>query len=525
MLELRTEEQLKERGLAEDLLLGIDIGTSAVKAALVDLRGTLEAAYKAEYRTVYPCPNWAEQNPDDWWRATCDAVSRCLAEVAFARDRILALAVSSQGPTLLPLDISGRPLRPAIIWMDRRAENEARQLMELVGNDNIYSITGNRTDCFFVAPRLLWMKAHEPESLSRTFRFVQANGYINYLLTGSYSIDTSHAALLQLQTHSTGIWSDVLCAACGVQPNQFPEVYPATHILGRVTDRASAETGLKTGIPVMVGTIDSSAAALEAGLFESGIAVEMAGTSTVLIFANRKGLTEPALISEPHAVPGIQLMLGAMVSSGASLRWFADEIDGAKLQPTGERKADPFHVLTSDAAQIRAGSNGVLFLPYMMGERSPLWHTNARGVFFGLSLNTCKAALVRAILEGVAFSLRQNMEIAQRAGAEVTELRSVGGCSRSDVWNQIKADVLGRKLSVPRTSTGAAYGAAILAGMGAGIYSDLHTSLPKLVKLRRHYNPCPKTHDHYNRVYEVFQKVYRHLKGDFDAMAEITLAA
>jgi xylulokinase len=297
-----------------------------------------------------------------------------------------------------------------------------------------------------------------------------------------------------------------------VEPSQFPEVLEGTRVQGDVTREAAQATGLKAGTPVMVGTVDGSAAALEAGVVEPGVAAEMTGTSTVVLLANDRGLTEPALIAMPHAVPGMHLLLGAMVASGASLRWFRDQF---------EQPGTSFDAMTAAAAQVGPGSDGVIFLPYMMGERSPLWHTNARGVFFGLSLATSKAAMIRAILEGAAFALRHNIEVALRAGAEIREVRSVGGGSRSDLWNQIKADVLGRPVLLPRASVGAPFGDAILAGMGLGFYPDVRASLQEMVKLERRFEPDMANHERYGKIYEVFRNIYQHLKGDFDRIAEI----
>jgi len=506
----------------EPLLLGIDAGTSSVKAVLLDLRGNLRAVCQEEYLLHHLRSGWVEQDPEDWWQATCKAVRETLAMVQKGRERVLGLAVSSQAPTLLPLDRSGKPLRPAMIWMDRRAEAEAVRLAEVLGAEEIYRITGNRPDAFYMAARLLWLRNHEPEILKRTWKFAQVNGYINYRLTGRLTVDPAHAVLMQMRDYATGEWSEALCSACGVDPAQFPEVMEGHHIQGEVTARAAKATGLKVGTPVMAGTVDSPAAALEAGVAESGIAVEMTGTSTVVIIPNDRGLTEPALIAMPHALPGIHLLLGAMVSSGGCLRWFRDQFGTTANQATPEGSADSYDVLTRQAADIEPGSGGVIFLPYMMGERSPIWHTNARGVFFGLSLATPKAALVRAIMEGAAFALRHNVETAQRAGAAVREMRSVGGCSRSDLWNQIKADVLGMPVLLPRAAVGSPFGAAILAGMGAGVFPDILKSLSEMVHLDRRFEPDHANFEKYTQIYRVYRNIYEHLKSDFDQAAKIT---
>jgi len=507
----------------ESLLLGVDAGTSSVKAVLLDLRGNLCAVSQAEYPLHHLRSGWVEQNPEDWWQATCIAIRGALAKVEHGPERVLGMAVSSQAPTLLPLDRSGRPQRPAMIWMDRRAEAEAVRLTELLGTDNIYRISGNRPDSFYVAARLLWLREHEPEVLKQTWKFVQVNGYINYRLTGRVAMDPAHAVLLQMRDYVTGAWSDALCSACGVDPEQFPEVMEGYKVQGEVSVEAAEACGLRAGTPVMAGTVDSPAAALEAGVAEPGIAVEMTGTSTVVIIPNDRGLTEPALIALPHALPGMHLLLGAMVSSGGCLRWFRDQFGQAENVAAAEGGTDPYELLTRQADEIEPGSDGLIFLPYMMGERSPLWHSNARGVFFGLSLATPRAALVRAILEGTAFALRHNVETAVSAGAEVREMRSVGGCSRSDVWNQIKADVLGVPLVLPRTTVGSPFGAAIVAGMGAGVFPDVSKSLQEMVHLERRFEPNPVNHERYMRFYRIYRDIYQHLKGDFDSLASISI--
>jgi len=506
----------------EPLLLGIDVGTSSVKAALVDPQGTVHAVGHAEYPLHHIRPAWVEQDPEDWWRGTCQAVREALAKVPQGAGRVLGLAVSCQAPTLLALGRSGRPLRPAMIWMDRRAEAEIVRLAEQMGADQIYRVTGNRPDAFYVAARLLWLREHEPEILKQTWQFAQVNGYINYRLTGRLTLDPAHAVLLQMRDYHKEEWSAALCDACGVKPSQFPEVVPAHCPQGEVTAQAAEATGLRAGIPVMAGTVDSASAALEVGVVEPGIAAEMTGTSTVVIIPNDRGLTEPALIAMPHALPGIHLLLGAMVASGGCLRWFRDQFGQPEMQAAAESKTDAFDLLTREAAKIEPGSGGLIFLPYMMGERSPLWHTNARGVFFGLTLATPKAAMVRAILEGTAFALRHNMEVAMRVGAEIREVRSVGGCSRSDLWNQIKADVLGRPLLLPQVSVGSPFGCAVLAGMGVGVYPDVRKSLLEMVQLTRRFEPNPANQERYTRSYQVYRDIYEHLKVDFDHLASIT---
>ncbi len=503
----------------DDLLLGVDVGTTATKAALFTPQGRLESIGAAEYATHHERPTWAEQRAEDWWNATGQAIRQALDGVPHGRDRVVGIAVSSQAPTMLPVDASGRPLRAALIWMDRRAEAEAGEIAQQMGTDAVFRLTGNRPDAYYVAAKLLWFRRNEPAFMAKTHKFLQANGYINYLLTGSYSLDASHATLLQLRDYGKDRWAPALMELCGVEPNAFPDIYPAHHTLGEVTPKAAASTGLKPGTPVMVGTVDGIAAAIEAGAVAPGIVAEMTGTSTVVMFPNAESLTHASLISMRHALSDLHVLLGATSASGASLRWYRDTFGAVEIEMADRLQIDAFDLLTQQATTIDAGSEGVIFLPYMMGERSPLWHTNARGVFFGLSLATPRAALIRAILEGAAFALKHNTEVAEQAGATLEEIRTVGGGSRSTLWNQIKADVLGVPVLLPEKSVGAPFGDAVLAGMGAGLYPDARQAVGEMVRIRTRYTPDSNRHARYGQIYPIFRSIYKHLRDDFDRAA------
>jgi len=505
----------------ETLLLGVDVGTTGAKAALFTTHGELRAVGQSEYKTNHPHTSWAEQDPEDWWKAVCQSIRQALDQVDGSSDRVAGIAVSSQAPTLLPLDKSGRPLRPALIWMDRRAEKEAIQLKESIGGTKVEQITGNRADPFYVAAKLLWFKTHEEDLHRKADLFVQANGFINYKLTGLHGLDHVHASLLQLRHWQSDQWSSELCDLCGVSPEQFPPIYPGHHVLGEITSTAAELTGLSAGTPVMAGTVDGAAAAVEAGVVEPGQAAEMTGTSTVLLLPNNQRLSMPIFIAMPHALPGLDLLLGAMATSGASLRWFRDQLGELEVETAARTEGNSYDILTQLAATSPPGSEKVLFLPYMMGERSPLWDSHARGVFFGLSLSTSKAALVRAILEGNAFALRHNVESAQQAGVTIKEIRSVGGGTQSPLWNQIKADVLGIPVLLPRTSVGAPFGNAILAGMGLGIYQDIRIALEEMVTIHNRYEPNPDNEELYQQLYQIFRNLYHHLKEDFDDLAAV----
>ncbi|MBP8972225.1 MAG: FGGY-family carbohydrate kinase [Anaerolineae bacterium] len=508
-----------------DLLLGIDVGTTAAKAALIGQEGRVEAVHQAGYRTHYLKPGWVEQHPEHWWDAVCTAVQAVLAQTPGAPERVAGLAVSSQAPALIALDQQGQVLRPALIWMDRRAEAEARQLKETLGFDRVFQITGNRPDPYFLAAKTLWFRNHEPHLLAQTHQFVQVNGYINYRLTGQYAVDPTHAALMQLGHRDSGEWSAEMCEACGIDPAQLPACCPAHHVLGEVTASAAQATGLRPGTPVMVGMIDAVAAALEAGVTDTGTAAEMTGTSTVLMIPNKSDMAEPSLIAIPHVIPDAHLLVGAIVASGASLNWYCEQFGLIEQQASVLLDADVFDLLTQQAARVSPGSDGVIFLPYMMGERSPLWHTNARGVLFGLSLATSRGAIIRAILEGTALAMLHNIQTAKEAGVTVKELRSVGGGTRSALWNQIKADILGIPIQLPEAPIGAPFGDAMLVGMGLGLFPDLLDTLKQIVQIKTVYQPNPEHHAAYQAIFHLFRNLYAHLREDFDDAASIYATA
>ncbi len=505
----------------QPLLLGIDVGTTAVKAALFEVDGRVMSVGNTEYPTKYIRAGWVEQNPDDWWQATCTSIQAALKDQPEAAKRVAGVAVSAQAPTMLPVDAEGTPLHAPLIWMDRRAEPQAQQLGEMIGFERVYAITGNRPDPYYVAAKIRWLGQHHPDLLARTHKFLQITGYINYRLTGEFSLDMSHSGLLQLIDHHTGEWSAEMLDACGVTPAQFPTPQAGHLICGEVTPGAAEQCWLRAGTSVMVGTVDGTAAALEAGITREGVAAEMTGTSTVMMMPTAHHSTDISMIALPHAVEGVHLLLGAMVASGASLRWFRDEFGADEVHLGGRLKLDPYDLMTQQAATVSAGSEGVIFLPYMMGERSPIWNTNARGVFFGLSLSTPRAALIRAILEGVAMGMRHNIDVAQAAGIQFDEIRAVGGGSSSALWNQIKADVLGIPVAVPETSVGAPFGDALLVGLGAGIYDDVNAFIDNAVKVKVRYEPDVANHERYTALYDVFRSVYEHLRPDFDAAAAI----
>jgi len=488
----------------QELLLGVDVGTTATKAVLVDSTGHIISQGRAEYPTKHLQAGWVEQDPNDWWKSFCQAVA--IAKNGAPNAKITGVAISSQAPTLVAVDANGDCVRNAMIWMDRRAQLEAD---ELASNfPNISQLTGNRADPYYVAAKIKWFIKNEPDNYRKTKYFLQIPGFLNYKLTGNFGLDSVHASLLQLRTADNLNWADDVMKFVGVSADKFPTIGQASEITGEVTK--GNQSGIDAGTPVYFGTVDGCSAAVETGVIDPGVVAEMTGTSTVLIMPTDGNNFNDAFVAIEHAIAGRQLRLGAMVASGASVAW---------LQQSILKEHTSIEELTNQAKLVSPGSDGLIFLPYMMGERSPIWHTNARGVFFGLSLTTTPAMMFRAVLEGTAFALAHNVEIAKKSGIKIEEIRSIGGGSKSELWNQIKADVLGMPIAILKDSSGAAVGDAYLAGIGSGVFTDIRSTLASTVVIENRYQPNNKAHAYYQERYARYRSLYESVREEFDQSA------
>ncbi len=507
--------------MSGSLLVGVDIGTTSAKTVLVDVEGTVLAQASQEYPTAYPHPNWAEQDPDDWWRASCSTLQALFADGRFEPRAVAGVGISCQAPSLVAVDRTGRPLAPALIWMDRRAEPECAWLRDMVGQATISRINGGRIDPYYLAPKLLWFKVNRPDLYRGAYQVLQANGYIVHQLCGAFTMDLSHGPLSLCFDAVQGDWSATLLDAMGIDRNKLPLIRPCSTVVGQVSRAAAAACGLAPGTPVVAGMNDGTAASLEAGLVRVGDAVEMTGQSTVLLICSDRPYLGDELIPLGHAAPGRYLLVGALVASGGALRWFRDQLGESERAEAARRGVDPFDLLTTEAAASPPGANRLIFLPYLFGERSPIWDSDARGVFCGLTLATQKRDLVRAILEGAAYGLRHNVETAARAGFPLAALACVGGGARSSLWNQIKADVLGRPIRLPKAATGAPLGDAMVAAVGVGLYPSIEAATAHMVDHGAEYHPQTEFAARYDALYRIYVGLYPALKASFHALAQV----
>lgn len=504
------------------LLLGVDIGTTGLKAALVNGDGRVLAEAGREYPTQHPHPGWAEQDPDGWWRAMVSASGEVVARAGCRGKRLAGICVSSMAPVVVPLDAKGRALGPGLIWADKRADAESAELENRIGATRLNEITANRASSYYAAPKIMWLQRHRPDLFAATSKFVMANGYVNYRLTGRVAVDHSHSPLLLLADAATCRWSDELLEAAGLPRELFPEIRPALDIIGELTPDAAAELGVAPGAPVLTGTVDTPAAVLGMGITAPRQAFVSMGTgSNVGACMPGPAFGQP-LVSLPHALPGMWLVIGVMTSTGASLKWFKNQVCPGFEEAVAP--ADPYDMLASEAGNASAGSRGLIFLPYLMGEQTPIWDNDARGTFVGIAPDTTRGEMVRAILEGAAYGVRHNLETCEAAGLgaaglRAEEVRIQGGAARSAVWTQIICDVVNRPVLAPPVSAGAAVGDAALAGLATGVFPDAATAVAACATPRAVYRPGAEAATRYDHLYPIYRAIYEQLRPSFRALA------
>ena len=413
--------------------LCIDIGTTSVKTVLFGDRLTVVSEAFREYKASVRDGVFAEQSAWDWWDYAAQCIREVIARSGIDPKEIKAVGVSGQTPSMLPLDSEGKPLRSAIIWLDRRASLEAEYLRGTIGEERLSRIGGKRMDSYHVPPKILWYQKNCPDLAQKTAMYIQAAGYINFRLTGVCSCNRSDAAVSFLYDLNEGTWSNEILDAIHILKEQLPPIFDGDAVIGTVSRTAAEETGLAVGTPVIAGYVDASAASLEAGNLPEGTALEATGTASTLRMAFRTIQYSPYLSTNVGLRPGTSSLFGEMSCTGASMRWLRDVLRA------GENSRLSYGDMSRMVAEQAPDPTNILFLPYLSGERSPVWDADARGVFIGVDLSTEAAHLIRAVMEGTSFALRSNLEMAEKAGVKIRKIRSVGGCTRSDIWLKIKA--------------------------------------------------------------------------------------
>ena len=502
-------------------LLGIDLGTTGVKAALFRADdGQVIASTFFDYPLYHPQPGWAEQQPADWWKATIAAIRACLEEAASHGVRpadVRGVGLSGQMHGVVLLDEQSMVLRPCIIWADQRSEPQCRWMTERVGAAKLIDYVSNPALPGFSAPKALWVRDNEPAIFARAHTLLLPKDYIRYLLTGVKAMEISDAAGTCLLDVKRGEWSREVLDAIGFDPSLLPPVVPADKICGTITAQVAQLTGLIEGTPVAGGGADNACGAVGNGVVRSGLALVSIGTSGVVLAhtdtpqVDRSGPV-PRVHTFNHAVPHAWYLMGVTQSAGLSLRWVRDNIGLPESVIERWAGVDAYTTLVQEAEHVPAGSDGLLFLPYLQGERTPHLDAYARGGWIGLTASHNRRHLVRSVLEGVAFSLKDCFAIIEEQGLKLEQVRTTGGGAKSPLWRQIIADVLGVELVTTNAQEGPAFGAALLAGVASGIYSSVQQACDATVRIVERTEPQQATMPVYAYMYEQYRALYPALK-------------
>ena len=489
------------------LLLGVDIGTSSCKTALFDPEGKVVAQGGCEYPVSYPRKGWAEQDPAQWWEGVCRAVREMISDNGIDPAEIAGIGTDGQSWSAIALDREGNVLCPTPIWTDTRSEEICRETEDRLTAEKLFGLCGNPAKPGYTWPKILWYRKHRPEVFEKTEKILQSNSYIVYRMTGEITQDISQGYGLACFDMRKGCWDEEMCETLGIPRRMLPEIVPCHQIVGRLTGEAAKQMGLREGIPVAAGGLDAACGTLGAGVVSPGQTQEQGGQAGGMSICIDQYAADPRLILGFHVVPGRWLLQGGTTGGGGALKWLREtmcpELSFAEMSALAET-AEP-------------GSGGVTFLPYMAGERSPIWDPKACGVFFGLNFGVTRAQMIRACMEGVAYSLRHNLETAAEAGARTGGLRAMGGSANSRIWTQIKADVTGCGIEVPGSDTATTLGAAMLAGVGTGVWQGFEEAARQTIRVNRTYEPDPAVKEIYDRGYETYRKLYGNLKDLMNA--------
>ncbi len=488
------------------MLIGIDIGTSACKVAAFDTEGYCIADETVGYRVYYPREGYAEQDPNEWYDAVCNGLKQLLMRIDV--EKVEAIGIDGQSWSCIPVDRDGNVLHNTPIWFDMRATNECEWIDEHIGADAVFNISKNPVKPSYTTPKALWFRSNMPEIYRNTYKFLQSNAYIVYKLTGVFTQDKSQGYGHFFYDMENGRYDADLTERLGLDLNKFPcdantSLTNCHAVVGEVTRRAAEETGLKPGIPVVAGGLDAACGTLGAGVFKTGQTQEQGGQAGGMSICTDNALAHNALILSNHVVPGYWLLQGGTVAGGGGLKWFREQFaDGG------------FDEINGLAGSVPPASDGMIFLPYMNGERSPIWDPNAKGVYYGIGFSKTKGHFARATMEGTAYALRHNLETAEQVGARVELMHAIGGACNSVLWMHMKADITGVPIKTVDNDNATALGAAMLGGVGAGIYKDFEEAVSRCVRFKDSYEPNATNAEIYNRAYDKFRRIYEALKEE-----------
>lgn len=504
------------------LLLGIDVGTTGTKAVVINERGEVLTKASKEYPLYTPKPGWAEQNVEDWWDAVLTVIQDVLNTEGIAAHEVKALALSGQMHGSVFLDQESRVVRPPILWCDTRTTKQCHAISRQVGEERLSSLVSNSAFEGFTAPKVLWLKEHEPENYGRVRTLLLPKDYINFKLTGVLATEVSDAAGTLFFDVSERRWSDDLLQLLSIDRSILPEVLESTDAIGNLTAEAAKATGLTEKTLVIAGGADNACSAVGIGIIQEGLVSSSIGSSGVVLAHTDSVKLDPKgrVHFFNHSLPCKWYLMGVTLSAGLSLKWFRDGFGHIEVGMGKVLGIDSYDILAQEAATAPPGSEGLIFLPYLNGVRTPHRNAKARGVFFGISTRHGKAHFVRSIMEGVTYELRDSMEIMKELNIPISQVRVTGGGAKSPLWRQIQADVFDSEVAVMNVDEGPAFGAALLAGVGAGVYRDVGEAVAAAVTVNDRTPPIQENVVVYEELYPVFRSLYHSLKPSYDRVFE-----
>lgn len=503
-------------------LLGIDIGTSGTKTLICDDDGSVLATAMAEHAISSPRPGWSEQDPEDWWAATAKATRAVLKKANVKPADIGGIGLSGQMHGSVFLGNGPKPLRPALLWNDQRTVVQCRQIEEKAGGrEALIELVANPALTGFTAPKILWVRQHEPKVYERTRHILLPKDFIRYRMTGEYATEVSDASGMLLLDVVNRTWSDKLLGLLDIDKSLLGKLHESPEVTGTLHEEGARALGLRPGIPVVGGAGDQAAGAVGNGIVSPGIVSATLGTSGVVFAHSDRPTRDPKgrVHTMCHAVPGKWCVFGCMLSAGGSFQWLRNQLGGDEVASAKKKKVDPYELLVARAAQAPLGSEGLFFLPYLTGERCPHPDPAARGGWIGLTSRTTRDMMIRSLLEGVTFGMRDALEIMRQMGIPITQVRASGGGARSDFWRHLQADVYNLPIVLTNATEGPAYGVALLAGVGTGAFASVEQACKATIKQTAKITPNRKQAAAYERYYQTFGKLYFDLQERFGEIA------
>src|SRR3954468_3142911 len=506
-------------------LLGIDIGTSGTKTLICDEKGTVLATATAEHPISSPKPGWSEQNPEDWWKATCKATQAVLKRAKIRATEIGGIGLSGpmHGSVFLG-EASTQPLRPALLWNDQRTAKQCDEITAKAGGrEALIDLVANPALTGFTAPKILWVRENEPKVYEKTRHILLPKDYIRYRMTGEYATEVSDASGTLLLDVKNRTWSNRLLELLGIDRALMPRLHESYEVTGKVSASVARELGLIAGIPVVGGGGDQPAGAVGNGIVSSGIVSATLGTSGVVLAHSDQPTLDPKgrVHTMCHAVPGKWCVFGCMLAAGGSFQWFRNQLGHDEVHAAKRRRVDPYELLIAEAQKAPPGCEGVFFLPYLTGERCPHPDPCARGGWIGITSRTLRRDLVRSVMEGVTFGMRDALEIMREMNIPVAQVRASGGGARSKFWRQLQADIYNAPIVTTNASEGPAYGVALLAGVGTGVWKSVEEACKRSIKQTEKVRPAKKSSANYERFYGTYRKLYGDLKDRFEEMTAL----